>query len=258
MFAIAFLILFCLFFFAVWGVGALLPIGKWRPLFPLGVLACVFAYPFLHLARPSYAEFKELCSHPTQASIIKKKSVDFILLDWGFSSDCKKGPAYIANHGYLGFDCNKRVGLNSNSEAKTQFYRYTRKPGAPATCGLECFDEEDISKPEANFGLSTRSNRARAGYMASSERRVTVDRPFSSDQEIPFWQWLRFNDQILVDATDGDMAFTSHYTYLPYGPITILGFASGSAPTEQCPWPPTIDPRDVYKPKRAPSPLPKR
>lgn len=255
MFAIGFIVVFFLFLFSLCGIGALLPIGKWRPVFILGVLAFIFAYPFLHLVRPSYAKFKELCLHPNPPTIVKTKRVDFILLEYGSPSDCKKGPAYIANYGYLGFDCNKRVGLDSRNEAITQLYRYTRKSGAATTCGLECFDAEKIATPEANFGESVRVYRTRAGYLAGNERRVTVDLPDSKEEEDPFWRWLRFTDRILFDGTEGDMAFTTHYFYLPYGPLTILGLASGSAPTEECRWQPSVDPREVYKPKHSLSAL---
>ena len=253
MFAIGFLIVGFLFFFVLCGVAALLPLGKWRPLFTLGVLALVFAYPFLHLARPSYAKFKELCSRPNPPTIVKTKAVDFILLEDGYPSNCEKGPAYIAKTGYLGFDCNKQVGMDSRKEMVTQLYRYTKKSGAESTCGLACFDKEAITTPESNFGYSVRNDRARAGYLAGNERKVTADYPNSSEQETPFWRWLRVNDTILVDKTEGDMAFTTHYIYLPYGPIKVLGLASGSAPAEECPWPHSVDPREVYTPKH---PLP--
>jgi len=251
MFAIGFLIFGVLFLAGLFVASRLLPPGKWRSLFVLGVLASIFAYPFLHLVRPSYIKFNELCLHPSTPTILKTKAVDFILLDAGYSSDCTKGPAYIAESGYLGFDCRKRVGLNSRNEAVTELYRYTRKSGGDSACGLECFDAERIVTPEANFGYFDHSSRTRGGYLAGDERKVTVDYPHSKEgKEVPFWRWLRFTDTILVDATEGDMAFTTHYFYLPYGPITVLGLASGSAPAEQCPRPADMDPRFVYRAKR--------
>lgn len=249
MFAIGFFIVGALFLAGLFFASRLLPVGKSRALFIGGVLAFIFAYPFLHLVRPSYVKFKELCLQSPAPSIIKTKAVDFILLDAGYSSDCTKGPAYIANSGYLGFDCRKVVDSNSK-----QLYRYTKRSGADSSCGLECFNVEKISQPESNFGYFDNSSRTRAGYLTGGERKVTVDYPNSKDEkETPFWQWLRFNDTILVDVTDGDMAFTTRYFYLPYGPLTALGLASGSAPAEQCAWPPSIDPRSVYRAKRLPN-----
>lgn len=226
-----------------------LPPGKARVIFPVAVFSAIAAYPFLHLIRPSYFKFKELCLQSHPPTILKTKEVDFILIDHGFSSDCSKGPEFIRNSGYLGFDCRKRVGSNARGEVVTELYRYTRNVGTDAACGLECFGMQRISEPEARFGFSVRS-RTRGGYLAGDERRVTSDYPGSQEEEeIPFWRWLRFSDHILVDANDGDMAFTTQYYYLPYGPITILGLASGSAPSQRCPQPKQIDPRVVYKPR---------
>jgi hypothetical protein len=250
MFAIGFLIAGALFLAGLFLASRLLPKGKWRLLLILGVLAAIVLYPFLHLVRPSYAKFRELCLHPSPPTIVKTKAVDFILLDGGYSSDCTKGPAYIAKLGYRGFDCRQIVGSNSRHEVVAQLYRYTKRPSASPDCGLECFDVEKIAIPEANFGYFDHSSRARGGYMAGDERRVTIDYPISKeDKQIPFWRWLLFNDSILVDVTEGDMAFTTDYYYLPYGPITILGLASGSAPAEQCPRNSGVDPRNVYTPK---------
>lgn len=248
MFAIGFLIVGAIFLTGLFLAGKLLP-GKWRLPFILGVLGFISAYPFLHLVRPSYLAFKELCQQQRPPTIVKTKVVDFILLNSGYSSDCTNGPAYIANSGYLGFDCRK------TDAGVIELYRYTKKSGADSTCGLECFDVEKIAKPETIFGYFDKSSRTRAGYMLGDERRVTMDYPNArGEKQIPFWRWLKFSDAILVDATEGDMAFTTHYSYLPYGPITVLGLASGSAPSEQCPRPSSVDPRDVYKPKRlAPS-----
>jgi len=251
-FAIGFLIAGALFLAGLFLASRLLPKGKWRPIFILGVLAAIMVYPFLHLVRPSYAKFKDLCLHPSPPTIVKTKAVDFILLDAGYSSDCTKGPTYIAKLGYLGFDCRKIVGSNSRHEVVAGLYRYTRRLGGNSACGLECFDVEKIAAPEANYGYFDRSSRTRAGYLAGDEKRVTIDYPVSKEEaQIPFWRWLRFNDSILVDVAEGDMAFTTHYYYLPYGPITILGLASGSAPTEQCPRNSGVDPRNVYIPKSA-------
>lgn len=259
MFAIGFFIAGLLFLVGLFFVSRLLPSGKWRPLFILGVLASVFVYPFLHLVRPSYGKFKELCLHPSPPTILKTKLVDYILLDAGYASDCTKGPAYIAKFGYLGFDCRNSVTSNSENNFVSELYRYTRRSGADLACGLECFDAEKIAKPEANFGHFDHSSRTRGGYLAGDERRVTIDYPGSKHEEqISFWRWLRFSDTILVDVTEGDMAFTTRYYYLPYGPITILGLASGSAPAEACPWPAGVDPRDVYKPKHPPTALGKQ
>lgn len=246
MFAIGFFILGALFLAGVLFASTLLPAGKFRSGFVLGVLAFIFAYPFLHLIRPSYFKFKELCVQPSSPTIIKTKAVDFILLDGGYRSDCSKGPAYIANFGYLGFDCRK-----GNSSGSPQLFRYTKRLGADSNCGLECFDVKEILQPESSFGFFDNSSRTRAGYLVGDEKRVTVDYPNSKVEESPpFWRWLRFTETLLVDGIDGDMAFTTNYFYLPYGPITMLGLASGSAPAEQCPWPPGIDARSVYKAKQ--------
>ena len=251
MFAIGFLIVGAIFLAGLFLVSKLLPPGKWRAIFILGVLASIFAYPFLHLVRPSYIKFKELCRQQSSPTIVKTKTVDYILLNSGFSSDCTEGQAYIANTCYLGFDCSKRVGSNARHEVVTELHRYTKKSDADPSCGLECFDVQKIAKPETTFGYLLHSSRTRAGYMAGDERKVTIDYPhLRGEEQIPFWRWLRFSDAILEDATEGDMAFTTRYYYLPYGPITVLGLASGSAPAEQCPLPPSVDARDVYKPKR--------
>lgn len=249
MFAIGFLIIGAIFIGCLLLASKLLP-ERWRHPFVLGVLAVISTYPFLHLVRPSYKTFKELCQHQRPPTIIKTKAVDFILLEWGYLSDCTGGPAYIANSGYLGFDCR----TNAVDKEAVALYRYTKKPDSDSNCGLECFDVEKILKPETSFGYFDHSSRTRAGYMVGDEKRVTIDYPaMRSEEHIPFWRWLRFDDYILVDAADGDMAFTTRYSYLPYGPLTILGLASGSAPAEQCPWPPKVNPRDVYKPKHPPA-----
>lgn len=245
MFAIGFLIIGAIFIGCLFLASKLLP-DRWRHPFVFGVITVISTYPFLHLVRPSYKAFKELCQHQRPPTIVKTKAVDFILLNRGNSSDCTGGPAYIGNSGYLGFDCR----TNAVDNGVIGLYRYTKRSGADSACGLECFDVEKIVKPETVFGYFDNSGRTRAGYMVGDERKVTIDYPaMRSEEQIPFWRWLRFNDYILVDATEGDMAFTTGYSYLPYGPLTILGLASGSAPAEQCPWPAEVDPRDVYKPK---------
>jgi len=254
MFAIGFFIVGVLFLAGLFLASRLLPPGMWRGLFILGVLASIFVYPFLHLVSPSYIKFKELCLHPSPPTIVKTKAVDFILLDAGYSSDCTKGPAYIAGSGYLGFDCRKIVGSNARHEVVAELYRYTMRSGVDPACGLECFNAERIPAPEARFGFFDHTSRTRAGYLVGDERVVTIDYPRSrEDKQIPFWRWLRFSDTFLVDAVEGDMAFTTNYSYLPYGPITVLGLASGGAPADQCPLHPGVDPRSIYRPKHPPA-----
>lgn len=249
MFAIGFLIIGAIFIGFLFLASKLLP-ERWRHPFVFVVITVISTYPFLHLVRPSYKTFKELCQHQKPPTIIKTKAVDFILLENGYLSDCTSGPTYIANSGYLGFDCR----TNTVDKDAIALYRFTKKLDSDSNCGLECFNVEKIAKPETPFGYFDNSSRTRAGYMVGDERKVTIDYPAKrSDEQVPFWRWLRFNDYILVDATDGDMAFTPHYSYLPYGPLTILGLASGSAPEERCPWPPKVDPRDVYKSKHPPA-----
>lgn len=253
MFAVGFLLAGAAFVIGLYVASRLLPPGKSRTTFVLGVLAILFAYPLLHLVRPSYIKFKELCLLQSHQTIVKTKPVDYILISGGFPSDCTEGPAYIRDLGYLGFDCRMRVGINSRNESVTELYRYTKRAGAIPDCGLECFDAVRIARPESEFGYGV-PGQVRAGYLSGDERRVTVDYPLSTaDQMIPFWQWLRFRDNILVDAAEGEMAFTTSYFYLPYGPITILGLASGTAPMKQCPQPPGVDARGVYVPKRSSS-----
>ena len=249
MFAFLFLIIGAVFLAALFLTSRLLPDGKWRLLFILSVLAVVVAYPYLHLVLPSYHKFKQLCIHPSPPTIVKTKAVDFILINGGFPSDCTEGPAYIENLGYLGFDCRKRTGENRLHQLVTTLYRYTKRPGTSSDCGLDCFDVKEISSPETKFGPFYAESRTRAGYLAGDERRVTTDFPVSNEKQMPFWRWLRFNDSILADGTEGDMAYTTNYYYLPYGPLRILGLASGGAPAEECPRNPAVDPRNVYIPK---------
>ena len=248
MFALGFLLFGVVFLVALFLVSKLIS-PRWRAIFVAGVLGFIVAYPFLHNIRPSYAKFKELCARAQQPTILRTRQIDFILIEHGFPSNCTKGPEFIRNRSYLGFDCNKIVGSNSSGRV-TELHRYTMKKNSGMSCGLECFTDEKIAAPETLFGFLHSTGRSRHGYLAGDERVVTSDYPSLNEKSIPFWRWLRFIDFIIVDGTDGDMAYSTRYSYLPYGPLAILGLASGTPPTEQCPFPESVDPRDVYKPRK--------
>ncbi len=236
MFGLGFLLFGLLHFGALLLVSKLLP-QAWRVWFICAVIGCVFAYPFLHLVRPSYHRFKELCLQGTRPVIVKTVAVDFLPLKSETPEQCVEGPALIAGRGYLGFECKQR----DRSDAPG--FRYTRLDGDGPACGLQCFKKEEIAVAADTQDRSVTNDLSRSGYMAGATRKVT--------QEVPFWRWLIFRDTSLVDVRGDELAYTTSYLYYPYGPLTFLGLASGTAPTLECPYAGEIDPRLVYVPRDA-------
>lgn len=235
MFALGFLFLAALFFFALILVGYLIPAGKYRIIFFLIVIASLITYPSLYKASSSYAKFKQLCEQADRSKVLKTKTANFIYLDWGYSSDCTKGPSYIEHHHYRGFDC-KRGDQNGIA-----LYRYTKKPEWREGCGLECFEVFQIYAVETNYRLESRQ-----GYVDGDNPIITYEGAVKAD--LPSSAKLLFTDNLLWD--DGVMAFSRNYVYFPYGRTwaKLLGMASGSPPSEGCKIRfSSLDPRDVYK-----------
>ena len=234
MFGIGFLVFGLVFFGAVLLASKLLP-RAWRVWFMCSVIGSVFAYPFLHLVRPSYHRFNELCQQGARPVIVKTVAVDFLPLNSATPEQCVEGPALIAGRGYLGFECKQRYPSDGPG------FRYTRLDEGGPACGLECFKKEEIAVAADTQDRSGTNYSSRSGYMAGEARKVT--------QEVPFWRWLIFRDTTLTDVSGAELAYTTRYLYYPYGPLTILGLASGTAPTLECPYPGKIDPRLVYLPR---------
>ena len=169
------------------------------------------------------------------------KPVSFILIEWGYATDCTKGPGFVDGYSYAGFDCKFR----SNDDKG--LYRYAKTPTWHSGCGLECFERSSLQKPESAY-----SSEDRYGYMEGKNAILTdgygVARGSSSRDD----KKLVFHDRLLVD--DGVMSFGRDYTYYPYGNgwAKILGLASGSAPAMSCKTQfVPMDLRDAYKPRAA-------
>jgi hypothetical protein len=240
MFGIGLLVILAAFAGLLYKVTNLFRGWKSKTAFVLLVLGTVITYPSAYKLSPSYAQFLELCDSSIRYHVLKTKPVEYIFLDRDSVSDCQAGPTYIEGLSFAGFDCVAPV-----TETTTAIFRFTKKQEWHVGCGIECFNSRVIEVAEARYKYGHRQ-----GYIDGSTITVTFDEsgyrgPESSGDK------LRFSDTLLIDA-GVEMAFKRSYMYYPYGSgwATILGAASGSAPSRTCkapfvPW----NLRDIYKPK---------
>jgi hypothetical protein len=241
MFALGFLFIVAVFLFVLILSSKLLPSGLARFIYVVAVLGALVAYPYAYKLTPAFSDFNELCERADRYQVPRSKPVSFILIEWGYATDCTKGPGFVDGYSYAGFDCQFR----SNDDKG--LYRYTKMPTWHSGCGLECFERSPLEKPE-----STYSSEDRYGYVQGKNAILTggygIARGASSRDD----QKLVFHDRLLVD--EGVMAYGRDYTYYPYGNgwAKILGLASGSAPAFSCKtrFVP-MDLRDAYKPRAA-------
>lgn len=202
------------------------------------VLGVLTGYPFAYKLSSSYSKFLELCDSPTRYQVLRTRTVDYIFLDRNTGSDCKAGPKYIESLPFAGFDC-----IAPNTRTTTAVFRYTKKKDWKKGCGLECFESNVQGVPEAKYERGHRQ-----GYIEGITTTVTYDQTGFRGHEST-GNKLRFIDTLLLD-TGTEMAFTRNYIYYPYGSgwATILGAASGSAPSFYCKVPfVSWDLRDIYK-----------
>jgi hypothetical protein len=169
------------------------------------------------------------------------KPVSFILIEWGYATDCTRGPAFVDGHGYAGFDCKFR------GNGGKGLYRYTKMPTWYSGCGLECFERSSLETPESAY-----SSEDRYGYMDGTNAIFTDGYGIAKGGSFRDDRKLVFHDRLLVDG--GVLAFGRDYTYYPYGNgwAKILGMASGSAPAMSCKTQfVPMDLRDAYRPRTA-------
>lgn len=239
MFALGFLLLVIGFFAVIALVSKAVPAGLPRAAFVLVVLSGIAAYPFLYKLSPSYHTFLRLCAQPDRLQIVRRQPVDFIFLEWGFATDCSKGPAIVDGRPYLGFDCLRA------EQGGPKLYRYTKSSAWQRGCGLPCFEAMPLERAEASY-----SSEYRSGYLDGDKPVVTFFRGIVNKELAG--QKFFFQDKVLWSS--GEMAYAREYSYNQYGNgwAKILGMASGSAPSLSCserfiP----IDPRDVFPSKAA-------
>ena len=238
MFAIGLLLLAGLFMLLLILSSKILPRGLPRFAYFVAVIGALAIYPFAYKLTPTYAKFNELCNRTDRYQVLKTRPVSYIYVEAGFSSDCTKGPAFIAKRGYAGFDCSLR------SRDGTALYRYTRKTIWHEACGLECFDAVRQAVPETDYRFEYRY-----GFVDGDQSIITdgygVKRSGASRDDAK----LAFTDRLI--AEDGVVAYGRDYVFLPYGNgwAKILGMASGSAPAQTCkPQFVPMDLRDAYPP----------
>ena len=239
MFALGFLLAFIAFLGLLAFTSRALPAGLPRVLYVIAVLGAAMAYPNAYKHTSSYSAFNELCSRQDRYQVVKQRPASFIYIDWGHSSDCTRGPAFIAAKGYAGFDCKLASGKTSS------LFRYSKKESWNAECGLECFVATPIDRPETNYRSEDRS-----GFVDGTNAVLTGGYGVTTYDSTRDEEKLVFHDSLLVD--DGVMAYAREYTYYPYGRgwAKLLGLASGTAPNKTCqPKTTRTDPRDVYVPK---------
>lgn len=237
MFALGFLLLLIIFFLLLAVISELFPKGRPRIVFILVVLGGIAAYPFAYKISPGYHSFLQLCEQPDRLQIMRRKPVDFIFIDWGYATDCSKGPALVDGRPYLGFDCLRA------QQGGPKLYRYTKRTNWQRGCDLSCFEESPLDEAEASY-----KSEYRHGYIDGENPVVTYYRGVVTNARDG--TKLSFNDQVLWSS--GEMAYTRDYTYYPYGTgwAKILGMASGSPPSLSCNERfIQIDPRSVFPPK---------
>lgn len=243
-------------------VTKLLPTWKTRAAFLVVVIGGLAFYPFAYRYSASYAQFLALCDRPDRYQVVATKRVDFIFLDREVGADCRAGPSVIGATPYAGFDC-----VAPATGTTTAVFRYAKKASWQAGCGPDCFDSSIISMPEHRYVSGHRQ-----GYISGSVVTVTYENGRRWGEDTPSGEKLRFSDTLLLETnteksslqsdlrklgqvggeTGTEMAFTRAYTYYPYGNgwATILGAASGSAPTIQCRLPAARwKLLDIYKPR---------
>lgn len=244
MFALGFLLAIVVVATALTVVSKAVPAGKPRVMFVVCVLGAIAIYPFFYNVTPSYRFFLELCESLDRTQIVKRQPVDYVLFEGGYSSDCTKGPAFISDRAYLGFDC-----LRADKAGRV-LVRYTKNSSWRDTCGIECFDLMLIGSPEGPYEWKHRQ-----GVADGQNLLVTYDGTRANGfikNEAPDTN-LFFSDRVLWSNGE-EVARARNYTYRQYGNgwAKILGLASGSAPSKSCRvrFAP-LDVRDVFPPKGA-------
>ncbi len=241
MFGLLFIFIIPVFLLLLIISSKILPKGLARPIYIVAVLGLVVAYPFTYKLSSSFSDFNDLCERTDRYQVLKSKPVSFILIEWGYATDCTKGPSFIDGYSYAGFDCRFR------SSSDKDLYRYKKLPTWHSGCGLECFERSKVEKPESQFITENRY-----GYMDGKQAVLTYGYGITGFNLARTGQKLVFEDSLIVD---GDiMAFGRDYTYYPYGDgwATILGGASGSAPSMRCKTALVpMDLRETYKPRTA-------
>jgi len=241
MFALGFLLLIGVFVLLLTLVSKAFPAGLARSLFVVGVLSAIAMYPFFYKITPSYHAFLELCESPERSQIAKRQPVDYVLFEGGYSSDCTKGPGFIGDKQYLGFDCLRA------DKGGTALFRYAKKSSWKQGCDIECFDVIPLDRPDAPYEWKHRQ-----GLIEGKAPLLTYDgtRANGFIGNEPEDSKLFFQDRVLWSG--GEVAFARDYTYRQYGNgwAKILGLASGSAPSMSCRVPfLQLDIRDVFHPK---------
>jgi hypothetical protein len=261
MFGIALLVILILGVVGLIWATAFFSTWKTKAVFLIVVVGGLAFYPFAYRFSSSYASFLALCELPDRYQVVRTKQVDYIFLDREAGADCKAGPSVIGALGYTGFDC-----IAPDSGTTTATFRYAKKSSWRVGCGLDCFDSSVISMPEHRYKSGHRQ-----GYISGSTTTVTYDNGRMGANE-PSDAKLRFSDNLLLDMdtekpsmqsslsslkrlggeAGTEMAYTRSYTYYPFGSgwATILGAASGSAPSIQCSGPLVRwNVLDVFKPR---------
>lgn len=241
MFGLFFMFIITVFFLLLILSSKILPKGLARPIYMVAVLGVLVAYPYTYKLSSTFSDFNELCERADRYQVLKSKPVSFILIEWGYATDCTKGPSFVDGYSYAGFDCKFR------SSSDEGLYRYTKMPTWYSGCGLECFERSSLEKLESEY-----ISKDRYGYMDGKHAILTDGYGIAIGNLDRVGQKLVFHDRLLVD---GDvMAFGRDYTYYPYGDswAKILGGASGSAPSMSCKTQfVPMDLRDTYKPRAA-------
>ncbi len=168
---------------------------------------------------------------------MKRQPVDFIFLEWGFATDCAKGPAFVEKRSYLGFDCLR------SQQGGPQLYRYTKKSSWYEGCGLECFVSEPLEQAEASYKSEYRSGYIDGTIAVTTYYRGVVNKEQEGEK-------LFFQDHVLWSSEE--MGYARDYTFFQYGNgwAKLLGMASGSAPALSCGTRfLNVDPREVFPPK---------
>ncbi|AMC35354.1 hypothetical protein VN23_12405 [Janthinobacterium sp. B9-8] len=238
MFAIGFLLLAGFIFLLLILSSKILPPGLPRVIYIVFVLSALAIYPFAYKLTPAYAKFIELCNKTDRYQVLKTRPVSYIYIEAGYSSDCTQGPAFIAKHGYAGFDCSLR------GKDETALYRYTKKANWHRDCGLECFDAARLKLPETNY-----RSEHRYGFIDGDRSILTYGYGVVESSVLRDEDKLDFTDRLFVE--DGVMAFGRDYIFWPYGNgwAKILGMASGDAPSQKCEQQfVSMDLRGVYPP----------
>ena len=229
MFAIGFLLAFSVVLFAVHLLIKIFP-NKVRPLVWRVVFVLAISLPFWHHLSPSYREFNTLCARSDRYVLMKTVEVDY-----AFSTSTSFG-AYRRNEGrgFRGFDI---------KQGKSGYLRYTQNENWPSTsCQQDCADPSIfIWEKRCETSCLTKS------AVAAPEFEYSVKYSSTTTHEGRLLQ----HKSTVVGATGEELAIALNYTYYPYGTgwATVLGGASGSAPTLSCKTKTNFDGQEFIRPR---------